>query len=53
MAKCIMELDRIYEIKKGNNQHKEDSDIVGKLTQKDLGGQLGIDGTQSNWGQCH
>lgn len=48
LGRRIMELERLYGIKHGNNQFvKEDSDIVGKLnsnphTQKELASQLGI-----------
>ena len=42
LGRRIKELERIYGIQQGNNQHKEDSNIVGKLTQEDLLKQLGL-----------
>ena len=35
-------MERIYGIKQGNNQHNEDSNNVGKLTQEDLLKRLGL-----------
>lgn len=43
VGRCAAELERIYGIKHGNNQHKEDSTIGGTLkTQEDLLEELGI-----------
>lgn len=36
----ILELERIYGIKQGNNQHKEDTNNVGKLSQKNISAEL-------------
>ena len=36
MGRRIKEYERIYGIKKGNNQHSEDSNNVGNLSQEDL-----------------
>ena len=35
-------MERVYGIKQGNNQHNEDSNNVGKLTQEDLLKRLGL-----------
>jgi hypothetical protein len=43
MGRIIKELERIYDIKRGNNQHKEDVTIARKLTQQDVANKLGID----------
>ncbi|MCW6081305.1 hypothetical protein LAV58_02150 [Clostridium botulinum] len=47
MAKCIKELERIYGIKKGNNQNSG-SEIISeaKKSQEDLANQIGIDERQ-------
>ena len=42
LGRRIKELERIYGIKQGNNQHNEDSNNVGKLTQEDLLKRLGL-----------
>lgn len=42
MGRIIKTLEECYGIKKGNNQHSEESDNVGKLTQKDIAEQLGM-----------
>ncbi len=42
LGRRIRELERIYGIKHGNNQHNEDSANGTKLTQEDLANQLGI-----------
>lgn len=42
LGRRIRELERIYGIQQGNNQHQEDSNNVGKLTQEDLLKQLGL-----------
>lgn len=45
MAKCIVELERIYGIKKGNNQNSLLNNSTSK-TQSDIAKQLDIDRTQ-------
>lgn len=47
MVKCIMELERIYGIQKGNNQHNG-SEIISeaKYTQQNLAIQIGLDDRQ-------
>ena len=42
LGRRIKELERIYGIKQGNNQHNEDSANGTKLTEKELAAQLGI-----------
>ena len=42
LGRRIRELERIYGIQQGNNQHQEVSNNVGKLTQEDLLKQLGL-----------
>lgn len=42
MAKCIMELERIKGIKKGNNQHNSLSDNLTSITQSDIAEELNI-----------
>lgn len=42
LGRRIKELERIYGIKQGNNQHNEDPNNVGKLTQEDLLKRLGL-----------
>lgn len=41
MARCILELERIYGIKKGNNQNSIRNNLVSK-TQSDLAQQIGV-----------
>ncbi|QUH20214.1 hypothetical protein [Alkaliphilus sp. B6464] len=40
MARCIVELERIYGIKEGNNQWNKDN--LGGKTQKELAQQIGV-----------
>ncbi len=42
LGRCIKELERIYGIKLGNNQHSEGSAIGTKLTENDLAKEFGI-----------
>lgn len=46
MAKCIMELERIYGIQKGNNQFKGAEIISEPKTQKELAENIGVDERQ-------
>jgi hypothetical protein len=45
MARCITELERIYGIKKGNNQNSLQDNLTSK-TQSDLVAQIGVSGQQ-------
>lgn len=46
MAKCIMELERIYGVQKGNNQYDSLLNNSTSITQTDIANQLDIDRTQ-------